>query len=98
MHFISCIMYNKESTPNINNNLSMEWTVGFIQDQTNINSLNIYNNQTIEWFTNFTQGYKEQTNNSLPIEWSIYLTQDQTNISLPIVYNNLFINGPNRSK
>lgn len=48
-------MYNEESSPNINNNLSMEWTVGFTQDQTNTNSINIRN-------TGITQNCKEQIN------------------------------------
>ncbi|CAG8617079.1 44431_t:CDS:2 [Gigaspora margarita] len=48
-------MYNEESSPNINNNLSMEWTVGFTQDQTNTNSINIRN-------SGITQNCKEQIN------------------------------------
>ncbi|CAG8836674.1 37432_t:CDS:2, partial [Gigaspora margarita] len=81
-------MYNEESSPNINNNLPTEWTIGFtLQDQTNINSPNIYNNTFIEWSTDFTQVYEDQTNNSLSTEWSMELAQDQTTISLPNVYN-----------
>ncbi|CAG8576279.1 5951_t:CDS:2, partial [Racocetra fulgida] len=84
-------MYNKESSQNINKNLSTEWTVGFTQDQSNINLLNIYNNPSIECPADFTQGYKKQINNSLSTEWHMDLTQDQTNLSLPNVYNNSFI-------
>ncbi|RIB28538.1 kinase-like domain-containing protein [Gigaspora rosea] len=85
-------MYNEESSLNINNNLSTEWTTDFtFQDQTNINSLNIYNNPSTELSADFTQVYEDQTNNSLPTEWSMELVQDQTTISLPNVYNNPFI-------
>ncbi|RIB01957.1 hypothetical protein C2G38_2229178 [Gigaspora rosea] len=85
-------MYIEESSLNINNNLSTEWTTDFTcQDQINIDSLNIYNNPSTEWSADFTQVYEDQTNNSLPTEWSMELAQDQTTISLPKVYNNLFI-------
>ncbi|CAG8833731.1 17859_t:CDS:2 [Gigaspora margarita] len=84
-------MYNEESSRNINNNQSMEWTVGFTQDQTNINLFNIYNNPSIEWSADFTQDYEDQSNNSLSTEWFIDLTQDQTNISLLNVYSNPYI-------
>ncbi|CAG8556513.1 36778_t:CDS:2, partial [Gigaspora margarita] len=85
-------MYNEESSPNINNNLSTEWITDFtLQDQININSPNIYNNPSTEWSADFTQVYEDQINNSLPTEWSMELAQNQTTISLPNVYNNPFI-------
>ncbi|CAG8595563.1 17786_t:CDS:2 [Racocetra fulgida] len=84
-------MYNEESSQNINNNLPTEWTVGFTQDQADMNLLNIYNNPSIEWPADFTQGYENQINKSLSTEWHKDLSQDQTHICLPNGYNNSFI-------
>ncbi|CAG8770013.1 32448_t:CDS:2, partial [Racocetra persica] len=88
-----CIMYNEESSPNINYNLSMERTVGFAQNQTNINLLNIYDSPFIDRSASFTQSHEDQTNNSLSTEWSLDLTRDSTNTKWSTGFTNniLFI-------
>ncbi|CAG8614456.1 25569_t:CDS:2, partial [Gigaspora rosea] len=81
-------MYNEESSLNINNNLSIEWTTGFtLQDQTNINSPNIYNNPSIADFIRTTQNNEDQNNHNLSIERTTCFAQDQTNTNLFNIYN-----------
>ncbi|CAG8670017.1 33353_t:CDS:2 [Gigaspora margarita] len=87
-------MYNEENSPNINNNLSIDWALGFTQDSATFSQDQANNNQPIElfdftnnhpfieWNTCITQNDENQINNNLSLEWTTCFTQDQPNTSL----------------